>query len=148
MLDFPEMISFRSNITTLRIMDPLSPEVTTAVHDWQRDARRNMNYTGFYVDRVKTDAALFNDAVQVFSSAFRESNGIRNIGSMTKRCANYMHEYDDDNNNGMPGEWEHGSDILQIMDKVHKITSFNKIHFQIFFTTNRIGRFDRKLKKG
>lgn len=87
-------------------MNPLSLELTTAVHDWQQDARRKMDYTGIYADRIKTEAALCNDAVRVFSSAFIESNTMHEIIPPTGlRCTH-------------PQKWNQGMQILQRMDEV------------------------------
>lgn len=91
-------------------MDPLSIEVITAVHDLQEDARRRMDYSGIYADRIKTEAALFNDAVLVFSIAFRESNSVRGIDSMSLRCTESKYTETE--------KWEHGMEILQMMDQV------------------------------
>lgn len=128
MLDFAELKFFRSNITTLRIMDPLSLEVMTAVHDWQQDARRKNDYSGIYADRIKTEAALFNDAVRVFSIAFREANAIRGITPVSLRCAdyknserkNYGNAYEDENDSAhaVSDKWEQGMQILQMLDQV------------------------------
>lgn len=131
MLDFAELKFFRSNITTLRIMDPLSLEVMTAVHDWQQDARRKNDYTGIYADRIKTEAALFNDALRVFAIAFRELNAIRGIAPVSLRCNDYKasdSERSDYGNNAHADEtesehtisdkWIQGMQILQTMDQV------------------------------
>lgn len=131
MLDFAELKFFKSNITTLRIMDPLSLEVLTAVHDWQQDARRKMDFSGIYADRIKTEAALFNDAVRVFAIAFRESNAIRGISSASLRCTNYRNtnpgrsdygntdaEDTDGSEHSVSEKWMHGMQILQMMDQV------------------------------
>lgn len=130
MLDFAELKFFRSNITTLRIMDPLSLEVMTAVHDWQQDARRKMDYSGIYADRIKTEAALFNDAVRVFAIAFRESNAIRSINSASLKCNDYKSvksersDYGNADADDMESEysvsekWLQGMQILQMMDQV------------------------------
>lgn len=133
-LDFAELKFFRSNITTLRIMDPLSVEVVTAVHDWQQDARRKNDYSGIYADRIKTEAALFNDAVRVFSIAFREANahreanGISGIELVSLRCADYKnsernhygnaYEDESDSVHAVSNKWEHGMQILQTLDQV------------------------------
>lgn len=130
MLDFAELKFFRSNITTLRIMDPLSLEVMTAVHDWQQDARRKMDYSGIYADRIKTEAALFNDAVRVFAIAFRESNAIRSINSPSLKCTDYRSakseksDYGNADADDMESEysvsekWLQGMQILQMLDQV------------------------------
>ena len=35
-IDFKEFKNSRANITTLRLMDPTSMEVTSALHDWKK----------------------------------------------------------------------------------------------------------------
>lgn len=130
MLDFAELKFFRSNITTLRIMDPLSLEVMTAVHDWQQDARRKMDYSGIYADRIKTEAALFNDAVRVFATAFRESNAHRGINSVSLKCTDYRgaksertdygnaYAEDMESDHSVSEKWLQGMQILKAMDQV------------------------------
>lgn len=137
MLDFAELKFFKSNITTIRIMDTLSLEVLTAVHDWQQDARRKMDFSGIYADRIKTEAALFNDAVRVFAIAFRESNAIRGIASVSLRCNDYRSAKPERSDYGnadaedaesvhtVSEKWIHGMHILQMMDQVNTILSQN-----------------------
>jgi ionotropic glutamate receptor len=40
-IDFEELKFFRSNITSLRIIDPTSDQVLNAVNDWEHGERRN-----------------------------------------------------------------------------------------------------------
>ncbi len=107
MLDFAELKVFQTNITTLRMMDPLSYEVKTAVYDWQQDAKRRMDNTRYYADQIKTETALFNDAVRAFLSAFRETYSTQSIRSTTTRCFDHGQT-----------KWAHGAQILQSMDQV------------------------------
>lgn len=105
-------------------------EVLTAVYDWQQDARRKMDYTSIYADRINTEAALFNDAVRVFSVAFRESNAIRSISSVSLRCTDYRSANSDRSDYGnadagdteseyaVPEKWLQGMQILQMLDQV------------------------------
>lgn len=53
MIDFAELKFIRSNVTTIRLMNPTSVEVQTAVHDWrQGELRLNGDY-GVYADKIK-----------------------------------------------------------------------------------------------
>lgn len=55
MIDFAELKFIRSNVTTIRLMNPTSVEVQTAVHDWrQGELRINGDY-GIYVDKIKVN---------------------------------------------------------------------------------------------
>lgn len=80
-------------------------EVMTAVHDWQQDFRRKMDYTVINAEIIKTEAALYNDAARVFAAAFRESNALRDITPMPLRCTESR-------------KWHQGIHILQAMDQV------------------------------
>lgn len=51
-LDFAELKFVGANITTIRLMDPGSFEVTTAVHDWNESAKRQGGMP-YHVDQVK-----------------------------------------------------------------------------------------------
>lgn len=114
-------------------MNPTSPEVEIAVRDWQQDARRRADYTGFYADRVKTEAALFHDAVYVFSSTLRELKATRDIHPHSKRCQNSersRYQFDDgaDSEQTFPHRWEFGAEIMRRMDEV-SLTFFSSILF-------------------
>ncbi|XP_037026038.1 glutamate receptor ionotropic, kainate 2-like [Bradysia coprophila] len=85
-LDYKELGFFRANITAIRLMDPLSEEVREAVTNWQQAERGRRGYTGIYADRIKTETALFYDAVQTFLVVFNESNAAVPIRSHQSNC--------------------------------------------------------------
>ena len=85
-MDFAELKYVGANITTIRIMNPSSFEVTTAVHDWRLGEKRHKGYTQIYADRIKTETALFYDAVRMFLTSFKEFNARKEIYPMQLRC--------------------------------------------------------------
>lgn len=115
-LDFAELKFTRANITTLRMMNPNSLEVMTAVHDWRQGEPRFSAdvYGGLYVDRVRTEAALFHDAAKYFASALREFHvSVREVQPRALRC-------DGGGGGGGGGggrRWEQGRHILAAMDQ-------------------------------
>lgn len=88
-------------------MNPSSFEVTTAVHDWRLDEKRHNGYTEIYADRIKTDTALFYDAVRIFLSSFREFSTLHNVNPMPLRCT-------------QTNKWQQG---IQIMDNLNQVMS-------------------------
>ncbi|XP_037025793.1 glutamate receptor ionotropic, kainate 2-like isoform X2 [Bradysia coprophila] len=132
MLDFPDLKSIESNITTLRIMNLKSLEVEAAVHDWRQDAKKNQDYTVISADRIKTEAALFNDAARVFSTAFRESSSNRTIYPSLLRCTGKEYgddEVDYESKITHSGKWEYGMQILQTMDQITELGMTGRIVF-------------------
>lgn len=111
-MDFAELKYVRANITTIRLMDPLSFEVTTAVQDWRLDEKRNKGYTEIYADRIKTQTALFYDAVKTFLTAFREFNAVKNVRPMPLQC-------------NQPSKWGPG---LQIIENLNQVSLCIYIH--------------------
>lgn len=83
-------------------MNPSSFEVTTAVHDWRLDEKRHKGYTEIYADRIKTQTALFYDAVKTFLTSF---NAVKNVRPMPLQC-------------NQPTKWNHG---LQIIENLHQV---------------------------
>ena len=65
-------------------MDPHSVQVESAVVDWRQEERYKIE--GIYADHIKTEAALFNDAVRVFSSALKEFNSREDVNPVPLRC--------------------------------------------------------------
>lgn len=64
-LNFNEIPEFRSNVTFLRIIDPTSEELTTALRAWrQRDFAFNLSEK-----QVLLEAGLVHDAVKLYSEA-------------------------------------------------------------------------------
>ncbi|KAG4075834.1 hypothetical protein HA402_003660 [Bradysia odoriphaga] len=127
MLDFPELKSIKSNITTLRIMDPQSLEVEAAVHDWRQDAKKNKDYTAIFADRILTEAALFNDAARVFSTAFRELSSNRTIYPASLRCTDIEDDYELKMTHS--GKWNYGMQILQTMNQITEVGMTGRIVF-------------------
>lgn len=66
MIDFAELKFIRSNVTTIRLMNPTSVEVQTAVHDWrQGELRINGDY-GIYADKIKVNPLnCYSDKVNI-----------------------------------------------------------------------------------
>ncbi|KAJ6638984.1 Glutamate receptor ionotropic, kainate 2 [Pseudolycoriella hygida] len=130
-LDFSDLFNknLTSNITTVRIMNPESHFVKNAVSDWQQEAIGRMEYPDYHPQRVKTEAALYNDAVRVFSAAFRETYSTEDITHPSLQCTDYAqsenrqrktnYRYDSNiepEDDGVE-KWSHGMQILQMMDQ-------------------------------
>ncbi|KAG4075844.1 hypothetical protein HA402_003670 [Bradysia odoriphaga] len=107
-IDYTELNFFRANITAVRLMDPLSEEVREAVTNWQQAERGRKGYTAIYADRIKTETALFYDAVQTFLIAFNESNAIVPIRAQQLKCdQNY--------------KWNQGPQLIKALkEKTHR----------------------------
>lgn len=108
-LDFAELKFTRANITTLRMMNPNSLEVMTAVHDWRQGEPRFSAdvYGGLYVDRVRTEAALFHDAAKYFAATVREFHAsVREVQPRAMRCEG-----------GGGRRWEQGRQLIAAMDE-------------------------------
>lgn len=104
-MDFAELKYVRANITTIRLMNPLSFEVTTAVHDWRLDEKRNKGYTEIYADQIKTQTALLYDAVKTFLTSFREFNAVRTVRPMQLHC-------------NQPTKWNQGLQLVENLNQV------------------------------
>lgn len=107
-LDFAELKYVRANITTIRLMNPSSVEVTTAVHDWRLAEKRNNKFSEIYADRIKTETAFFYDAVRMFLTSFRELNAVREIPPPT-----YVRCFPTQN------KWNQGMQIINYLNEVN-----------------------------
>lgn len=86
-------------------MNPSSFEVTTAVHDWRLDEKRHKGYTEIYADRIKTQTALFYDAVKTFLISFREFNAVRPVRPIQLQC-------------NQPSKWHQGIQLIENLNQV------------------------------
>lgn len=86
-------------------MDPLSEEIQTAVYEWRQNERRHRGFTEIYADRIKTETALFYDAVQTFLLAYIELNAKTITRSEQLQCS-------------QPSEWEYGALLVKKLSQV------------------------------
>lgn len=80
-------------------MNPSSFEVTHAVYDWRLDEKR------IYAERIKTQTALFYDAVKTFLTSFREFNAQKNVRPQQLQC-------------NQPMKWNQGLQIIENLNQV------------------------------
>ncbi|XP_058825661.1 glutamate receptor ionotropic, kainate 2-like [Topomyia yanbarensis] len=85
-LDFDEFRYFRSNITTIRLMDTKSFEIKNAVHDWEQGEARMKNLFRVSPEHVQTESALYNDAVKIYATAIRELDATEEITPSRLSC--------------------------------------------------------------
>lgn len=89
-------------------MDPRSIEVRVGASD--------VDY--IEAGSIKTETALFHDAVQVFSAAFNDLSWTQ-IHPPSLDCSSYVKSKrtDEKSENDDSGKWKHGRQILQKMDQ-------------------------------
>ncbi|KAK6631711.1 hypothetical protein RUM43_013775 [Polyplax serrata] len=86
-IDFDEFKYGRTNITTVRLIDPSDIYVQNAVRDWVEGEKRNGIYLGITPETVKVETALMYDAVHLFAKAVHGIEGSKkkiSVGSL--RC--------------------------------------------------------------
>ncbi|XP_039444808.1 glutamate receptor ionotropic, kainate 2 [Culex pipiens pallens] len=85
-LDFEELKYSRSNITTLRLMDTKSFDIKNAVHDWEQGEARMKRVFRVSPEHVRTESALYNDAVKIYATAIRELDATEEITPSRLSC--------------------------------------------------------------
>ncbi|XP_055683998.1 glutamate receptor ionotropic, kainate 2-like [Lutzomyia longipalpis] len=101
-IDFEELKFVRSNITSLRLIDPKSFELRNAVHDWEEGEKRFNRVFRMSPEHVKTESAVVNDAVRIFAAALQELDNSEEIFAMPMSCKH-------------PSQWPHGLRIANYM---------------------------------
>lgn len=104
-LDFEELKFERSNITSIRLMDTKSYDVKNAVHDWEQGEKRQHRNFRVSPEHVRTESALFHDAVRMFASSIGELDATQEISATPISCRH-------------PKQWEHGLRIVNYMKVV------------------------------
>lgn len=109
-MDLDEFKDNLANITTIRIVNPLSMEVTTAIHDWRIEEKRLRESTEIRADKIKTETALLHDAVRMFLTSFNECNAQKDIyPPIQLRCTTTTTH---------TNKWSQGMQILNHLNEV------------------------------
>ncbi|XP_040172149.1 glutamate receptor ionotropic, kainate 2-like [Anopheles arabiensis] len=85
-IDFEELRYSRSNITALRLMDTKSFDIKNAVHDWEQGEARMKRPFRVSPEHVRTESALYNDAVKIYATAIRELDATEEITPARLSC--------------------------------------------------------------
>ncbi|KAL7026717.1 hypothetical protein ACKWTF_005135 [Chironomus riparius] len=101
-LDFEELKFMRANITAMRLIDPSSFDLMNAIHDWELGERQFQRMYRIAAESVKTETALYHDAVRLFAAAVRELDATEEIETEKIDCKH-------------PQQWEHGKRIAEYM---------------------------------
>lgn len=104
-LDFAELKFAAANITTVRLMDPGSFEVSTAVHDWNESEQRSGGGVRYTAEGVRTEAALLYDAVKVLATVLKEMDAVNAVEPVSFRC-----------NANQAAPWEQGAEIMRTLN--------------------------------
>ncbi|XP_059618967.1 glutamate receptor ionotropic, kainate 2-like [Phlebotomus argentipes] len=101
-IDFEELKFARSNITSLRLIDPKSYELRNAVHDWEEGEKRFNRLFRVSPEHAKTEPAVVHDAVRAFAAALQELDSSEEIFAVPMSCKH-------------PSQWPHGLRIVNYM---------------------------------
>lgn len=83
------MQNLRTNITTVRLIDPLSPFVENIVRDLNFvQQRMNVNMEPLKADKLTVNSILIYDAVNVFAKALKGLGMINKIITEPLQCKN------------------------------------------------------------
>ncbi|XP_050427756.1 glutamate receptor ionotropic, kainate 2-like isoform X3 [Adelges cooleyi] len=81
--------SSRTNITTVRLIDPKNPEVETIIQNLNFAQRRlNLNIPPFRADTITANAILIYDAVNMLAKALHGIGGTSKITADSLQCQN------------------------------------------------------------
>lgn len=126
-IDFDEIRTFSSNITSLRLFDTTSHELKASVNDWELREKQNDKTFHISPDHITTESILMYDGVNIFASALRELHLENNITVEPYTCKNTP-------------KWEYGRDLVNHMKEKRETgvtgpimfdESGNRNHFQI-----------------
>ncbi|XP_017772226.1 PREDICTED: glutamate receptor ionotropic, kainate 2-like isoform X2 [Nicrophorus vespilloides] len=84
-LDFHSVRTTQANITTLRLIDPNTKYIRNAVRDWEQGYKRGSHLRP---EKVLTRTALLYDAVNFFSTVYKELDATESIHASPLSCSN------------------------------------------------------------
>lgn len=89
-MDFSGIVqNLRTNITTVRLIDPLSPFVENIVRDLNFvQQRMNLNMVPLQANKLTVNAILIYDAVNVFAKALKGLGMTNKIITQPLKCMN------------------------------------------------------------
>lgn len=120
LIDLEEFKYGGVNITAIRLIDSLRPQVSEVTQDWIMEEKRTGNSPiKGYKAEIPTETALMYDAVILFAKGLHQVAGARDINTMSLSCTKQ-------------NTWTHGNSLLNYM----KTVVFDGLSGKIMFDSN------------